>query len=146
MPVQPNMYDDEALVSIRKNQEDPIIQYFIYNKDAKNYKGNPLSTGKISAQCAHAAQMMLLRYFEFKKQGTNQDKVELVEKWMQESFRKVVLKAKKKDFDKVKEDLDCFLVRDAGLTEVDPGTETFLSLFPMRKSDVPDIIKKLQCL
>lgn len=36
--------------------------------------------------------------------------------------------------------------KDAGLTEVDPGTETVMALWPMRKSERPPLVKRLQTL
>jgi len=62
------------------------------------------------------------------------------------SYRKATLVADDKEWEKLKEQLWCFVVKDAGLTEVDPGTETVMALWPMRKSEVPKLVKRLQTL
>lgn len=149
MSIEPNLYDDAKLTEIRAGQTDPIILYFIVREDLG------MGPGKIAAQCAHGAQMMLLSYFDKKrafgsfKYGKYGTYCELTEKWIEESFRKVVLKADAKEFDKVKNDpdLDVFVVRDAGLTEVEPGSETVLVAWPIRKSAAAKtILKRLRVL
>ena len=146
MPVENNPHDNEQLAVIRAAQEDPLVQYFVVRKDLD------MSPGKIAAQVAHAAQMIVFRYWEYKLlPGIPKDigksiKVEIFKKWMDESFRKVVLKADEKQFNKVKEELDSFLVRDAGLTEVESGTETVLALWPMKKSSAPKVIQRLRIM
>jgi peptidyl-tRNA hydrolase, PTH2 family len=146
MPVEPNPYDDEKLAEIRSGQTDPLVQYFIVRKDLD------MTTGKIGALIAHAAQMMILTYVQRKakmSEISDGDKYLLLlktDRWLEESFRKVVVKASKKQFDRIKEDLDCFLVRDAGLTQVETGTERVLALWPMKKSEVPKVVRRLRVL
>lgn len=62
-------------------------------------------------------------------------KVFVTEEWLATSYRKVVLRADDKEWERLKAELWCFLVRDAGLTEVESGSETVLVLWPMRKSE-----------
>jgi PTH2 family peptidyl-tRNA hydrolase len=146
MPVEKNPYDDEKLAAIRAGQEDPLVQYFIVRKDLD------MSPGKIAAQVAHAAQMVALKYFEYKfsrcipRDIGKEIKAEVFKKWMDESFRKVILKADEKQFEKVKEEAWCQVVKDAGLTEVETGTETVLVLWPMKKSEVPKVIQRLRVM
>jgi peptidyl-tRNA hydrolase, PTH2 family len=147
MSVQPNSFDDSKLVKIRAEQEDPIIQYYIVRTDV------PMSIGKVCSQIAHAAQMFTFGYLDMKKKcscipsgGKPLLLTRITEQWMEGSFRKVVLGGKKKDFDKVKEKLDVFLVRDAGLTEIDFGTETVLVTWPIRKSQQPKLLSRLRLL
>jgi PTH2 family peptidyl-tRNA hydrolase len=119
-----------------------------------------MSIGKTSAQTAHASQMLLLKYLDFKKSfdyvaashgepnmKKNFHKVCDFQFWLDSSFRKVVLKADDKEWVKVKAEFtDYVLVVDAGLTEIASGSETVIGLWPMRKSEVPKVIKKLQVL
>jgi peptidyl-tRNA hydrolase len=72
--------------------------------------------------------------------------MEIVDEWFNTSFRKVVLGGKKKDFGKIISELNVFLVRDAGLTEVEPNSETVLVTWPMRKSAQPKCLSRLQVL
>jgi PTH2 family peptidyl-tRNA hydrolase len=136
MPVEPNEFDDERLIKIRESQEDPIVQYYIVRTDLG------MSVGKIGAQIAHGAQMFAFKYAN----TADPDLVAFVEKWRNGSFRKVVLGGNAKDFEKIKNELMVFSVRDAGLTEVDPGSETILVTWPMLKSTRPKVLTKLQVL
>ncbi len=149
MSVEPNQYDDDKLAEIRAGQTDPIIMFFVVREDLG------MEAGKIASQCAHAAQMVVFRYFTEKRKfglfkfGKYGRYCSLFDKWREESFRKVVLKADAKEFEKVKaeENLDVFVIKDAGLTVVEPGTETVLATWPIRKSEATKtILKRLQVL
>jgi peptidyl-tRNA hydrolase, PTH2 family len=147
MPVEPNPFDNAKLAEIRAEQGDPIIQYYIVRTDV------PMSIGKAGAQIAHAAQMFVFGYLNMKSRCDVQPQggkplvlTQITEEWMNGSFRKVFLGGKKKDFEKIKNTLDVFLVRDAGLTEVEPGTETVLVTWPMRKNQQPKLLARLRVL
>lgn len=136
-------------VALRKNQGDPIIMYLIVRESLG------MSAGKIGAQCAHASQMALIKHYE---QGTMRDsgmlpseelpRFYIFQEWLKTSFRKVVLRADDKEWEKVKAcpDLRFVVVRDAGLTEVEAGSETVIGVFPIKKSECPKVIKRLQVL
>lgn len=147
MPVEPNPFDDAKLAQIRAEQDDPIIQYYIVRTDV------PMSIGKIGAQIAHGAQMFVFSFVDMKFRSSVKPAggrplvlTQITEKWINGSFRKVFLGGKKKDFEKIKKEINVFLVRDAGLTEVEPGTETVLVTWPMKKSQQPKVLKRLQVL
>lgn len=162
MPEEPNEYDAVERALERKTQEDPLVMYLIVRESLG------MSAGKIGAQCGHAVGMTYEKYIKLKKDLSavqNQAKddtvdrfaAELVAKatldainyfncWRQESYRKVVLRASDKEWDKIKAELSCFVVRDAGLTEVAAGSETVIGIWPQRKSQVPKVIKRLQVL
>ena len=140
MPIEPNPFDDERLAQVRAEQGDPLIQYYIVRTDI------PMSAGKIGAQIAHGAQMFVLRYETL----TERHKTEMTPlKPEYEALLgvvKVVLGGKKKDFEKIIAELSVFLVRDAGLTEVEPNSETVLVTWPIRKSAQPKCLSRLQTL
>jgi PTH2 family peptidyl-tRNA hydrolase len=148
MPIEPNPFDDERLAQVRSEQGDPIVQYFIVRTDI------PMSVGKIGAQIAHGAMMFALGYereyteklITSRPNDELRARVRLVYEWLNGSFRKVVLGGKKKDFEKIIAELPVFLVRDAGLTEVEPNSETVLVTWPIRKSAAPKCISRLQVL
>lgn len=73
---------------------------------------------------------------------------ELYIQWRRTSFRKVTLGADEKEWAKVKasQELTYQVVRDAGLTEVEPGSETVMAVWPMHKSQAPKVLKRLQVL
>lgn len=139
-------------VAARADQDDPIIMYLIVRESLN------MSIGKTAAQCAHASQMILLKYMEFKDLEANdsielppfsREAFDLIDKWLKTSFRKVVLKSDEKEWIKLKDNLSYksyVTVTDAGLTELMPGTDTVLGVIPMYKSQAPKIIKKLQVL
>src|SRR3990172_9019721 len=126
MPVEKNPFDDQKLAKIRADQEDPLIMYLIVRESLG------MGCGKIAAQTAHAALMVLMKYFEHRDFHHLDDIQEAkhMENWIENSFRKVVLRADDKEWEKIREEIDCFVVRDAGLTEVAPNTETIIATWP----------------
>jgi len=150
----------------RATQEDPIVMYLIVHETLG------MSMGKTAAQCAHASQMLTLDYFEKKdksralqkkiQETTDPDELRVMKamyaehgrklsifgEWLQGSFRKVVLRADDKEWAKIQNDYGdhMIMVVDAGLTEIAAGSETVIGLWPMRKSQVPKTVKKLQVL
>lgn len=143
-----NPYDEEDLKNIRYSNEDPLVQYYIVRKSLD------MSPGKIAAQGSHAAYMFAkyhneqkIRYSSFGPHGGEEyNRFKTVNKWEESSFTKIFKKATDSKFNKIKEDFDCFCVRDAGKTEVPTGSETVLVLFPILKSKTPEIIWKLRNL
>ena len=150
-------------VAARATQEDPIVMYLIVRESLG------MSSGKIGAQCAHAAQMLLLQYVNEQAKwqagfdlvyGLSQEEFDSVSeetksrwsifyKWLNNSFRKVVLRADDKEWMQIKLQLpidNYQIVVDAGLTEIAAGSETVIGLWPMLKSERPKLIKKLQVL
>lgn len=143
MPIELNPFDDDRLAKIRAGQTDPIVQYFIVRKDIS------MSIGKIGSQIAHGAEMFVFKYESIRNNVLIEPYssfVKITKQWFDGSFRKVVLGGKKKDFDKIIKELNVFLVRDAGLTEVEPNSETVIVTWPMLKSTAPKCISKLQVL
>lgn len=67
--------------------------------------------------------------------------------WQNDNYRKIVLGASDSEWDKILkiEGLNFIVVKDLGLTEIDPG-ETVLALWPMKKSQCPKIVKRLRLL
>ena len=74
-------------------------------------------------------------------------KLSIFGEWLNTSYRKVTLTANDKEWAKIKADpMYKALVIDAGLTQIPAGSETFIGLWPMRKSQRPKCIKRLQAL
>jgi len=99
-----------------------------------------MSAGKMAAQVAHAAVECTL-----KVQKRNPS---LLKKWLDEGQKKVVLEA---DIDEIKAlmkkadsmGLCTSLIRDAGLTELEPGTPTALAIGPAEESKIDKITGQL---
>lgn len=100
-----------------------------------------MSEGKKCVQTAHAS---LGAYKKTDKK--------IIKKWESEGQKKVVLEidSKKKLLDlykKLKEGkIPCFLVEDAGLTELEPGTITALGIGPEKEEKLNKITGSLKLL
>jgi PTH2 family peptidyl-tRNA hydrolase len=98
-----------------------------------------MSTGKKCVQCCHAS---LGSYKKAEKS--------VVKKWELEGQKKVVLEANSKEeilkfYNQVKKGkIPCFLVEDAGLTELEPGTITALGIGPEKEETLDKITGKLK--
>ena len=99
-----------------------------------------LSKGKLASQCSHASVEAVLK-----------SNKKIIEEWRKFS-KKVVLKVDnendlikyKKEAEKVK--LVTALIRDAGLTEIPPGTITCLAIGPDKEEKIDKITGKLKTL
>lgn len=148
-------------IKARSEQVDPIVMYLVVREDLG------MSIGKTAAQCAHASQMLLMKYLDERNRTIGLPTVidletnilvedfaktklwHIMEEWLKSSFRKVVLKADIKEWEKLKTEIsedERIIVVDAGLTEIPSGSETVMGIFPMHKSSAPKVIKKLQVL
>lgn len=151
----------EAMAA-RASQPDPIVMYLIVKESLG------MSMGKTAAQCAHASQMLQLKYSEIERRSKTSfgliGKIDpstgilvvdnesiaaqdLFEKWLATSFRKVVLKANDHQFERLKTEChNHIVVVDAGITEIAPGSETVLGIWPMYRSTCPKYLTKIQIL
>lgn len=132
-------------------QED-LVMYFVV-KESLN-----MSIGKTAAQVAHACHLLLNKYNMLNNRLNNlaqlsEQEIKFIERikiWnnttLKAGYKKVVLVAKDKDWDKIKQEHDHIVVIDAGLTEVNPNTETVIGLCPILKSERGKTLKRLQCL
>ncbi len=101
-------------------------QVIVVRKDLK------MSCGKIAAQVAHGSVTVVLEILNSGKQKWR----EWLQQWLQEGQKKVVLKVNSLDellqlYEKARSlDLPAVIIRDAGLTELPPGTVTVLAIGP----------------
>jgi PTH2 family peptidyl-tRNA hydrolase len=100
-----------------------------------------MSIGKKCAQCCHAS------LGAYEKTGKT-----IIKKWESEGQKKVVLEVSSKDelmklFEQTKKKkISCFLVEDAGLTELQPGTVTALAIGPDDEKKIDKITGSLKLL
>jgi PTH2 family peptidyl-tRNA hydrolase len=100
-----------------------------------------IEKGKIASQVAHAA----IGAFKLVDE-------DVAKKWEKEGSKKVVLKVKDEKellqiYRKVKkEKIPCFLVKDAGLTQLRAGTITALGIGPVEEERIDKITGKLKLL
>lgn len=113
----------------------PYKQIIIIRSDLK------LGKGKLASQACHASLEA------YKKSDS-----ESVEKWESSGVKKVVLKVEGEKelliiFEQLKkEKMKPALIKDAGLTEVEPGTITCLGVGPVREDVVDKVTGKLKML
>ena len=115
---------------------DEYVMYLIVRTDLK------MSKGKIAAQCGHAVQWLTINNIHkdsFKKRFTYINP-------------KICLKIPSEDTMDVisnycsKNNIDYYIVIDAGRTQVPPLSKTVLGVGPIKKSEVPTLIKDLKLL
>lgn len=100
-----------------------------------------IGKGKLATDVAHASVACVRKSDE-----------EIIEKWEKQGAKKVVLKVKsleelEKIYKKVKKSgLPCFLVKDAGLTQVKPGETICLGIGPADEKEIDKITGKLKLL
>lgn len=149
MPIVNNTHDQPEMVQARKEQMDPWVMYIVVRESLD------MSVGKLAAQVGHAVGMVYNHYNYLKdvRAGAIGErwldlklKMDYFDLWQRQSFRKILLRADEKEWQKLKDQLECHLVIDAGLTEVEPGTETIIALWPMLKSTAPRLVKRLRLL
>lgn len=133
--------------------EDPIALYIIVRTSLN------MSVGKTAAQCSHASNKILMHYFTaqvLKAKVHNDDKfpkieldhIKMTTEWLANHSRIVVLAANESEWEAVKNEFgrQCEIVKDNGVNELSPGTETAIALWPQHKSIVSKTIKGLSSL
>lgn len=145
-----NPLNDPESQKQRWSQDDPLVMYLVVNRTLE------MSIGKTAAQVGHGVGIVYEHYHiqdvvnncDFGPSLNEQEKqfLETFEDWKNNSFRKIVLSANEKQFQKIKNALPCWVVVDAGFTEIPSGSETVLAFAPMRKSERPKLLAKLMTL
>lgn len=103
-----------------------------------------LSKGKLSAQVAHAAVSCAIK--------AEKNKNKYFSDWFSEGQKKVVLKVEDLDsllriFNEAKSvGLITELIKDAGLTEIPPGTITVLGIGPAPEEEIDRVVGNLRLL
>jgi len=100
--------------------------------------GLKIGKGKLISQSVHAG-LGALRL----------TKDDVIEMWENEGAKKVVLKASLDELKEIveklkKEKISYFLVKDAGLTQLKPGTITALGIGPIEEDKIDKITGKLK--
>jgi len=119
-------------------KEYEIKQVIVVRTDLK------MSKGKIASQVAHAAVTTFYKTFQVKK--------EIALRWIEEGQPKIILKVNNlEDLLKVEKEalrngLVTALIKDAGYTELKPGTITALGIGPDYKESIDKVTGKLDLL
>ena len=101
-----------------------------------------MGTGKKVAQGAHASLESYLR--------TKEENPRLCNDWRISGAKKIVLKAELKEmlgiYERIKGKIPCALIRDAGHTQVEPGSITALGIGPWKEEELDKITGHLKLL
>ena len=132
----------------KPTKENPLVVYMIVRESLG------MGIGKMVAQGGHSIQLLLKHDRDLRKLKTLSDadknKTIRMDIWkdynVNGGFRKVALSADEKEWKYIKENYDPVIVVDAGLTEVAPGSETVMVLFPILKSERCKTLKRMRCL
>ena len=133
--------DNMSIRSIKTRQrtkEKEIKQVIILRKDLG------MGTGKLVAQGSHASLMSFIH--------TEKAYPEIAKEWLERGETKIVLKVNKiEEFEDLKNSLKRSgipfqVVKDAGQTQVPPGTETAIGIGPYYVDEINKITSKLKLL
>lgn len=120
------------------NMKKEVKQVIIVRKDLK------MGVGKIAAQSCHAS---LLSFIIAEKSYPD-----IVKKWLGEGGTKIVLRTENEvKFEEIKKvvknsGIPHVVVKDAGQTQIPPGTETAIGIGPYYSDDIDYITSKLKLL
>jgi PTH2 family peptidyl-tRNA hydrolase len=103
-----------------------------------------MGRGKIASQCGHAVISAFLKSKESKYGNSCQ-------KWLDEGMKKIVLKINSKEellelFERLKNFFPCALIKDAGETQIPPGTITCLGIGPAEEIELQKYTNHLKLL
>ena len=113
-------------------------QVIVVRKDLK------LTPGKLSIQVAHASVLAAMKTMD-------SDESDFFEEWMDSGMKKVVVKIETQNelfelYEKVKKKLPAALIKDAGLTQLAPGTATCFAFWPVPEKMADEFTKNLKLL
>jgi peptidyl-tRNA hydrolase len=148
-----SIIENETPASISTIIPDELRAYFVINTDLK------MSIGKTAVQLGHAVQYLLDKRDEVLRACDHLYGLDIEKKLLDQAFRfnewkngashcKIALAANTDQFRLIKELYadSCVVVRDAGRTEITPGSETVIGLYPMRKSERSKLLEGLRLL
>lgn len=100
-----------------------------------------LGRGKMAAHVAHAS----LSAYKKVERGHP----DFARAWEESGQKKVVVKVGSEGellelFERVKREVPCELIRDAGLTQIEPGTLTALGIGPWKDAEIDKFTKDLK--
>ncbi len=113
--------------------QNRYVVYIVVNNSLK------MSAGKVAAQVGHGIGEL----YEYHYENANKTEKKNFQTWKQDAKTKIVLSANFEEFKELKK-YNSVLIRDAGFTEVEPGSETVMVFLPMRKSEQLKELKKLK--
>lgn len=123
-------------------KDEEYVMYIVVREDLG------MSVGKVAAQVGHAVQKVM----EDEREDvplqdlTASSRHFRIREWRKGSSTKIIKGADAKEFEKVKDLQDTYLIVDEGRTEIEPNTETVIAVCPMHRKNTPGILKRLRLL
>ena len=134
--------NERSMSDSKENTDNHHIVYYAVRTSLD------LTPGKVAVQVGHATQLLIncRQSMESKDNYPTafDAKIKTFDAWAEYPFRKCLLAAHDKEFERIKKDLFCVVVKEAGFTEVESGTETCVAIWPMRKSERPGFLKRMR--
>lgn len=109
--------------------------YILVNEDIK------ISKGKLPGQVGHAITSYL--YYNYIKPLENGEKVNSLEDYM-DAQKKIILKCPQSKLESLELSGDYIVIRDKGLTQLEPNTLTCVFFGIYFVEDLPDWVKELK--
>ena len=102
-----------------------------------------MGKGKLAAQSSHAS---LSAYKKCEREDPS-----AAHEWEEEGQKKIVLKVSSEEellslYEKMKKEIPCALIRDAGHTQVEPGSITCFGAGPANEAKIDKYCKELKLL
>ena len=102
-----------------------------------------MGKGKMAGQCAHASVSAYALALSREKEDARE--------WEEEGQKKIVLKVGSEEdllslYEKMKREMPCALIRDAGKTQLEPGTLTCIGAGPAEEAIINKHTKELKLL
>jgi peptidyl-tRNA hydrolase len=127
-----NAETSKFLSEASSNVEEAATMVFVLNETL------PMRAGKMLAQIGHAVLLAVDAFGEHD--------ADALKAWSDAGFPCAVRRATESQWKSLKRDHNVAMVRDAGLTEVEPGSETFMALSPVVSSQWPASVRELKTL
>lgn len=122
-------------------RKEELAMYILVNEDIK------ISKGKLAGQTAHASITWLYRNFIRQYNGllvhNTREKYKFLDNYM-ECQKKIILKCPQDKLEELEKDGNYIVIRDKGLTELEPNTLTCVCVGVIDKHKAPDWIKELK--
>ena len=108
-----------------------LRMYFLVNKDLE------ISKGKLAGQVGHAANILTYKLCKAN------DKT--IEEYMQGQIKKIILACPQTKLETLEQE-GFITIRDNGLTELEPGTLTCVTIGILEKTEIPESLKFIKKL
>lgn len=111
--------------------------YILVNEDIK------ISKGKLAGQVGHAVMSYVFNITKNIRTGTGHDDYNLLCRYMDQQ-KKIILKCPQWRLEELEENKECVVIRDNGLTQLEPGTLTCVNYGIVAPKELPRWIRELK--